>query len=265
MPTTYTHDVFGKQVYHKLTREQKRVIRRHQNLYRIGLHGPDILFYYMVSKNSVTQAGVKMHHEKAKAFFEQGAATAGEENDEALMAYLLGFVCHYALDTVCHPYVNQVAEKGKVSHTLLEKEYDRLLLQRAHRDPMTYQPSDAIVPRAAYVTTIHKVLPLIRKDQLLASLYMMKFLTNRMVHRHHEWKRRGLGALLRLSHHPKAMGLLDHFMTEEPTPGLEKELAQMDLLYAQALQGAPALVNELWEAMTQGKSLGEGFDRTYLG
>lgn len=35
----------------------KALIRRHGDLYRIGLHGPDILFYYMVSKNPVTQFG----------------------------------------------------------------------------------------------------------------------------------------------------------------------------------------------------------------
>lgn len=43
----------------------KALIRRHGDLYRIGLHGPDILFYYMVSKNPVTQFGIEMHHEKA--------------------------------------------------------------------------------------------------------------------------------------------------------------------------------------------------------
>ena len=54
MPTTYAHDLFGKEVYKKLPSDMKALIRRHGDLYRIGLHGPDILFYYMVSKNPVT-------------------------------------------------------------------------------------------------------------------------------------------------------------------------------------------------------------------
>ena len=51
MPTTYAHDLFGKEVYKRLPSDMKALIRRHGDLYRIGLHGPDILFYYMVSKN----------------------------------------------------------------------------------------------------------------------------------------------------------------------------------------------------------------------
>ena len=49
MPTTYAHDLFGKEVYKKLPSDMKALIRRYGDLYRIGLHGPDILFYYMVS------------------------------------------------------------------------------------------------------------------------------------------------------------------------------------------------------------------------
>ena len=90
MPTTYAHDLFGKEVYKRLPSDMKALIRRHGDLYRIGLHGPDILFYYMVSKNPVTQFGIEMHHEKARAFFEEGMRQVRRNNDEALFAYLLG-------------------------------------------------------------------------------------------------------------------------------------------------------------------------------
>ena len=49
MPTTYAHDLFGKKIYAKLPAEIQKVIRRNTNLYRIGLHGPDILFYDMLN------------------------------------------------------------------------------------------------------------------------------------------------------------------------------------------------------------------------
>ena len=62
MPTTYAHDLFGKEVYKRLPSDMKALIRRHGDLYRIGLHGPDILFYYMVSKNPVTQFGIEILH-----------------------------------------------------------------------------------------------------------------------------------------------------------------------------------------------------------
>ena len=97
MPTTYAHDLFGKEVYKRLPSDMKALLRRHGDLYRIGLHGPDILFYYMVSKNPVTQFGIEMHHEKARAFFEEGMRQVRRNDDEALFAYLLGFGCHYIL------------------------------------------------------------------------------------------------------------------------------------------------------------------------
>ena len=71
MPTTYAHDLFGKKIYAKLPAEIQKVIRRNTNLYRIGLHGPDILFYDML-KPKVTETGIAMHRECAAPFFERG-------------------------------------------------------------------------------------------------------------------------------------------------------------------------------------------------
>lgn len=138
MPTTYTHDLFGKRVCRKLPEKLQHLIRSNGNLYRIGQHGPDILFYYFISKNPVTQYGVKMHGEKAREFFEKGMARVRKEKNPALMAYMLGFGCHYILDSTCHPYVNQVAKEGKISHTLLEKEFDRMLMYETGKNPLHF-------------------------------------------------------------------------------------------------------------------------------
>ena len=56
-----------------------------------------------------------MHKEKARAFFTQGMAQVRETGDEALLAYLLGFGCHYLLDSSCHPFVNEMNDKGRKS------------------------------------------------------------------------------------------------------------------------------------------------------
>ena len=39
MPTTYTHDVFGKMVYQKMPENLKEIAANHINSYRIGQHG----------------------------------------------------------------------------------------------------------------------------------------------------------------------------------------------------------------------------------
>lgn len=132
MPTTYAHDLFGKKIYAKLPAEIQKVIRRNTNLYRIGLHGPDILFYDML-KPKVTETGIAMHKECAAPFFERGMTLVRTTHDEKLLAYLLGFGCHYLLDSACHPFVYEMAERNVISHTLLEKEFDRTLMLETHK------------------------------------------------------------------------------------------------------------------------------------
>ena len=175
MPTTYAHDLFGKEVYKKLPSDMKALIRRHGDLYRIGLHGPDILFYYMVSKNPVTQFGIDMHHEKARAFFEEGMRQVRRNNDEALLAYLLGFGCHYMFDSACHPYVNQMAAEGVVPHIVLEKEFDRVLMEETSKDPDHYYPACGIVPKMEYAKVIHRAIPLVKTINIYLSVKIYTF------------------------------------------------------------------------------------------
>ena len=52
MPTTYAHYRFGKEVTEALPRGLQNTIEYHRDLYDIGLHGPDILFYYKALKSS---------------------------------------------------------------------------------------------------------------------------------------------------------------------------------------------------------------------
>lgn len=46
MPSTYAHYRMGQEVKEKLRGEERRIIAAHSELYLIGLHGPDIFFYY---------------------------------------------------------------------------------------------------------------------------------------------------------------------------------------------------------------------------
>lgn len=264
MPTTYTHDLFGKEVYRKLPGEMKQVIRKHGNLYRIGLHGPDILFYFMVSKNPVSMFGVEMHKEKAKDFFEQGMKQVRENKDEELLAYLLGFGCHYLLDSACHLYVEEMAEKRIVSHTILEKEFDRALMLVTGKDPYHFYPSDCIVPRWRYAQVIHRAMPLIRTCNIFISLRMMKFLTNAMVYDDGGKRRRFLSHVLKLG---GASGeeLLEHFMEKDPVECAQEPLERFRELYQAALLETPDYLRELY-TLTEGNfNLSMRWNRTYNG
>ena len=73
MPATYAHYKFGKAVYRSLPKEIRQILKENRAAYLLGLHGPDLVFYYRpFGKNRVNQLGVRMHKEKASGFFETG-------------------------------------------------------------------------------------------------------------------------------------------------------------------------------------------------
>ena len=56
MPSTYAHYKFGKTVLEQYPAPLAKIVREHRQLYNIGLHGPDILFYYRALTNNPVNA-----------------------------------------------------------------------------------------------------------------------------------------------------------------------------------------------------------------
>lgn len=265
MPTTYTHDFFGKKVYQGLPLEMKKVIRENGELYRIGLHGPDILFYYMATPNPVSLFGIRMHKEPAREFFYQGMKQVRETNDKALLAYLLGFGCHYLLDSACHPFVDEMAEAGVISHTNLEKEFDRFLMEKTGKNPYVYHPADCIVPKYQWAKTIHQVFPLIKTVNIWISMKMMKFLTNLMVCNDGEKRRKRIKRLLGLTGRKEIMSLTEYFMTKEPVSGWEIPVSRLNILFWETVEETQEKIQELYNLSKEDKQLSERWNRTYNG
>ena len=93
MPSTYAHYRMGQEVYRNLTGKPKQIIEKYKELYDIGLHGPDILFYYKpLFANPVNQVGYAMHDRPGIEFFRQASLVMQKaENKEACEAYIYGF------------------------------------------------------------------------------------------------------------------------------------------------------------------------------
>lgn len=264
MPTTYTHDLFGKIVYKQLPEEIRKVIRKNGDLFRIGLHGPDILFYDLTNL-SVSSIGVEMHSIPAASFFLRGMSMVRARDDERLLAYLLGFGCHYLLDSVCHPYVEDMAKAKVITHTLLEKEFDRTLMLETNKNPYHFYPSDCIVPKVSYARVIRKMFPVLGTRDILVSLRMMKFLTNAMVY-DNRGKRRFLVALVtRIAGKRKSRSALEFFMEKDPVPGSEKPVKELHRYFDQAAEEAPAYIEELYSLSKEELPLSKRWNRTYNG
>ena len=97
MPAVYAHYKFGKKVYRALPEDVRRLVRENAPAYWLGLHGPDLLFYYRaMGKNRVNQLGVRMHRESARFFFEKARRVYRKRPSYVLLSYLCGFLCHFA-------------------------------------------------------------------------------------------------------------------------------------------------------------------------
>ena len=116
MPSTYAHYRMGQEVYRNLTGKPKQIIEKYKELYDIGLHGPDILFYYKpLFANPVNQVGYAMHDRPGIEFFRQASLVMQKaENKEACEAYIYGFCCHFALDVSCHGYIDEKIAESSV-------------------------------------------------------------------------------------------------------------------------------------------------------
>ncbi|MBU5481915.1 zinc dependent phospholipase C family protein [Blautia sp. MSJ-19] len=264
MPTTYAHDLYGKKVYAGLPAEIQQIIRKNVNLYRIGLHGPDILFYHMLNTR-VTGTGIAMHKEIAAPFFERGMTLVRQTHDQKLLAYLLGFGCHYLLDSSCHPYVYEMAEKKVISHTLLEKEFDRTLMLETGRDPYHYYPACGVLPRMTYARVIHRAIPRINTRDILTSLRRMKLITNCLVYDNHGRRKKFLTFLSKAAGKKLSSEMMEYFMEKDPIPGSAIPVHTLRQFYIHSIEEAPDALSELFMLSHEDIPLSDRWRRTYNG
>lgn len=104
-----------------------------------GANGPDMLFCYQAWKKgekrtiNLPALGNRMHEERTGAFLK---ALSRHAVTPVQRDYFLGFLCHYATDTVVHPYVVAVtrccsAYGGTSGHGAFEIALDSHLHQKA--------------------------------------------------------------------------------------------------------------------------------------
>lgn len=135
MPATYAHYRFGLAVLERLPEAQRSVIASESDLFMIGLHGPDILFFYhpLLPVNRVIRLGRQLHRAPGLPFFRRAAEHC---NNDAALSYAYGCLCHFALDQACHGYIAEKMAESKLSHAEIETEFDRSLLVEDGADPV---------------------------------------------------------------------------------------------------------------------------------
>ncbi|MGN1235761.1 MAG: zinc dependent phospholipase C family protein [Christensenellaceae bacterium] len=137
MPSTYAHKRFGEIVLARLDEQTVSLIQKYPDLYYVGLHGPDIFFYYKpLKRTEVAQIGNRIHAMLLSDFL--GSRRGAFDTEEA-KAYLAGLLCHFVLDSECHGYIES-KKTEEMGHLLMETEFDRNLMERDGIEPIGYNP-----------------------------------------------------------------------------------------------------------------------------
>lgn len=129
MPDIVTHNRMGRSVYKKLPEEISSGINR--SIFRVGLLGSDpyskYRFFAPPLRRGIHKRMVTMHREKTGDFLTEMAKYS---RSPEMFSYLAGFLCHYALDSTTHPYINKTAEYQGYMHAAIERRIDVLELEK---------------------------------------------------------------------------------------------------------------------------------------
>ena len=157
-----------------------------------------------------------------------------------------------------------MAAEGVIPHIVLEKEFDRVLMEETGKDPDHYYPACGIMPKMEYARVIHRAIPLVKTINIYISVRMMKILTNFRVCDDHGRKRRILGKLLRLG--GESIGsVIEHFMTAEAVEQAKAPMPELERLYREAVPEAVEYLGELYTLREGAYHLSKRWDRTYNG
>lgn len=262
MPAFYAHHRFGEKVIELLDGEIKDIILSHKDQFDIGLQGPDLLtFYQPHQQNRVATYGMHLQELNAYPFFQNALKIIKNQGrDSHEYAYLLGVICHYILDSECHPYINRKTNEIHVPHREIESEFEKALLRMDGKDPFTYPLSDLIPTddkTAAAIYAFYKNLnPIIVKQalkdmKLIKKLYTAPGKAQKMF----------LNTAFKRSQNTDYWnGLIHH---REDNPACETSNRGLKLRFDNAVQLAVKMLYSFDESLTEKKKLDIRFNRTY--
>ncbi len=262
MPAAYTHYRFGKDVLECLPFVYKKPIKKYRELFDIGLHGPDILFYYKpLSSNPVSQSGFAMHDKPGTEFFEKACEIYKSlNNPDTLKAYLYGFICHFALDSTCHPYIEKMTSESGIDHNEIETELDRYFMRKDRIQPSKYIPVQHIHPRIEAGIIISPCFDSVTPENIADALKDM-IRVHKLLHVSGNGKRKCLYLALKLlGKYDSVQGLI---MKPETKDICQKYCILLNKLYTEAVTVAASLIQQYAGVLDHEGTLPSRFAQTF--
>lgn len=262
MPSNYAHYRFAAQMLQRLPGDVRRPVQRYRRLYDIGLHGPDIFYYYFPAlKSSRSFLGIKFHEQTGKEFFQRICRAARMDGSEAALSCVYGIFCHYCLDSILSPVIRREAEASGVTALEMETEFDRFLLETdgklpPHRQELTGHLK--LLPQEA--DTVAKFYPPATGKMVLESLRAMR-MTRRLLTAPEGGGRKLLEQSIRVGGRQTAAML----MTTEPNPRCAQKNPVLLDAYQQAEEHFAALLPQLMAHLTYNAPLEAPFHKRFDG
>lgn len=135
MPAAYTHHCVALETLALLPPAIQTKLRPHLPLYFFGAQGADFCFFYPILGGFSQNLGSYLHRKGGFAAFKVCKTFSA---DPPLFAYSLGFITHYAADTIFHPFVYEKAGKSALKHTRIENALDCYFKAKAPNDCAEY-------------------------------------------------------------------------------------------------------------------------------
>lgn len=205
MPAFSTHYLFALSMEEKIS-EADRSLSLHRGALYYGTQGPDFMFQHrilpwMKGKCRRDIASALHHCDPAKLFYYMGEYLYTADCDRRIVkSYIYGFICHFSLDRIAHPYVYAVqraltplmkAEKFPdfVVHNKIELNIDALLLGEflGKRDTRAFRNDETLVNDAHLIREIGSlmgyVVPKVIDEKAGKDVYIQGFWDMRYMQR----------------------------------------------------------------------------------
>ena len=142
MPAAITHFLQAEKVMVELKKQDSNMVL-HRDAFLWGAQGPDFLYCHRYLPwqrgKSLSEYATKLHGEKPSKLFAAMRDYYNTTNqDSTVLSYLYGFVCHYCLDRVGHPFINygtkilfeqQPEQTEDILHNQIESSLDVIMLR----------------------------------------------------------------------------------------------------------------------------------------
>lgn len=184
MPSSITHAYFAREVYTSLPVKYKNKINSNTGELELFAQGSDPFMFYQFFIGWNAEIGKKLQHQmhtsKTRDFFLQVIKKIHDKNlknNKSAMAFLYGYICHYYLDLMTHPFIDYQAGNFKrddkrtypynTLHQKIEYRIDSyIILEKLKKNPKTFKGYQYLFKSCKLNNVVKKMM-----DEVLREVY----------------------------------------------------------------------------------------------